>query len=88
MTNDPSRDGVSAERRLARLADERTTLFARAGTVNGLSKDDHARLGAIERQIDECFLEIRRNRAARDADRFTAETHVIRRGLRPPSRDV
>jgi hypothetical protein len=44
---------VSAERRLARLADERTTLFARAGTVNGLSKDDHARLGAIERQIDD-----------------------------------
>jgi hypothetical protein len=86
VTNDHTPDGTSPERRLARLADERSVLFARAGTASGLSKDDHARLGAVERQIDECYLEIRRNRAARDAHRFTAEQHVIRRGLKPPPR--
>jgi hypothetical protein len=83
MTTEPQPDEGNVKRRLSRLTAERTTLFAQAGTVSGLSKDDHTRLSSLERRIDECFLEIRRERAAREARRFTVEGQVVRRGLRP-----
>ena len=88
MTTEPQHDHASLERQLSRLTTERTALFAQAGTVGGLSKDDHTRLTSLERQIDECFVLIRQNRAARDARRFTAEGMLIRRGIKPPPRDA
>jgi hypothetical protein len=82
MTEDGT-DRASLERRLTKLTTERTALFALAGTTAGLSKADHARLGLVEREIDECFIAVRRMRAARDARRFTLEGPLRGRGVRP-----
>ncbi|MCU1426853.1 MAG: hypothetical protein JWL83_853 [Actinomycetia bacterium] len=83
MTSDLPLDRASLERRLAHLASERTTLFARAGSDTGLTKADQGRLGAVERELDACFTAIREHRAARDARRFTNEQLIVRRGLKP-----
>jgi hypothetical protein len=82
---DQAENAVGLERRLARLAEERTTLFARAGTTSGLSKDEHARLGVVERELDECFNAVRRQRAERDARRFTMEGPLRGRGIARPA---
>jgi hypothetical protein len=80
MTSEPMSDRAGLERRLAKLSTERTELFALAGTAAGLSKADQARLGAVERELDECFLAVRRLRAERDARRFTLEGPMRGRG--------
>jgi hypothetical protein len=87
VMGDALSDRAGMERQLARLATERTELFARAGTAAGLSKADQSRLSTIERELDACFLEVRTRRAAADARRFTLEGPV---GLRraTPQRDA
>jgi hypothetical protein len=66
------------ERRLSQLATERTALFGKAATELGLSRPDQERLSAIERELDECFLTRRKQRAARDADRFSSDGYSER----------
>jgi len=63
-------DPVGLERRVNRLAKERGDLFDRSGAKFGLSKVEQERLHSIERELDECFNERRRMRAARGARRF------------------
>ena len=41
--------------RVNKLVTERGALFDKAGTSFGLSKADQERLGAIERELDDCF---------------------------------
>ena len=71
-------DATSLERRVNRLANERTLLFDRAGLRFGLSGRDQARLRSIEQELDECFLERRRVRAASNARRFDPYARVVR----------
>lgn len=73
-------DQASLERRVNRLANERSALFERAGTNFGLSSTEQQRLTSIERELDECFLVRRRQRAARDLQRF-ARDGISHRGL-------
>jgi hypothetical protein len=61
---------VNLERRVNQLASERAVLFDRAGIRYGLSTTDQERLRSIERELDECFLDRRRSRAASEARRF------------------
>jgi hypothetical protein len=68
------------ERRVNQLARERGELFDRSGARFGLLKAEQERLHAIERELDECFLERRRMRAARDAQRFNPYARVPVRG--------
>ena len=81
---DHGSDKAALERSLSKLADERAALFAQAGQPAGLTKAEHARLGAIEREMDECFNAVRRARAARDARRFTLEGPLRGRGIERP----
>jgi hypothetical protein len=83
MTSELPRDKGTSPRELSRLANERAELFALAGAPAGLSKDQHARLAVVERQIDECFREVRQQRAALDARRFTNELPLVRRAVKP-----
>ncbi|HET9730600.1 MAG TPA: DUF2630 domain-containing protein [Acidimicrobiia bacterium] len=71
-------DATSLERRVNRLATERTLLFDRAGIGFGLSQQEQERLRSVERELDECFLERRRMRAASDARRFDPYAAVAR----------
>ena len=71
------------DRRMTRLAMERTTLFEKAGGNAGLSATQQQRLSAIERELDECFLARRRERALHDARRFDRDTPIIRRAQGP-----
>jgi hypothetical protein len=71
MSAEAGPDAVGLDRRLNRLATERSTLFAKAGTDVGLSSSDRQRLKDIERELDDCFSQRRLQRAARDARRFT-----------------
>jgi hypothetical protein len=66
-------------RRMARLAEERSALFDKAGSNSGLSDGDRQRLGSIERELDECFLARRRHRAKHDAHRFDTDLPIARR---------
>src|SRR3954471_12371829 len=70
--NQPS-DAANLERRVNRLATERGALFDKSGASFGLSGTDQQRLNAIERELDECFLLRRQQRAARDARRFARD---------------
>ena len=65
---------------------ERSALFARSGATSGLSHEEQRRLQAIEREIDERFVSIRRMRALREARRFGREDPFVRRIIR--ARDV
>jgi hypothetical protein len=71
------------DRRTTRLAEERAALFEKAGAAFGLSAGDQQRLTAIERELDECFLARRRERALYDARRFERDTPIIRRAQGP-----
>jgi hypothetical protein len=78
----------NTERRIERLSAERIALFARASaSVDPSSDSDRSRLKAIERELDECFLLLRRLRAARDASRFDGEAPVLRTRLTARPRD-
>lgn len=83
MTIIPQPDKRALARQLASLTTERTALFARAGRDAGLTKVEHSRLAAVEREIDECYILIRQQRAERDARRFTNEGLILRRGINP-----
>jgi len=76
-------DGARLERQVNKLVNERAALFDKAGASHGLSSIDQQRLGAIERELDECFLERRRLRANRDMQRFDRDRPFIRRQLPP-----
>ena len=71
--SDIGTDRASLERRVSRLATERGALFDQAGATFGLSRPEHERLTAIERELDECFMLRRELRAARDARRFARD---------------
>jgi hypothetical protein len=66
------------DRRATRLAAERGVLFEKAGTNAGLSVEDQQRLKTIERELDECFLARRRQRAVHDAHRFDRDLPILR----------
>jgi hypothetical protein len=78
-----SKEPVSNAVRVEQLAAERQSLFGAAGANAGRTAAVQARLDEIERELDECFLAVRSERAARDAERFTNEDLVLRRGIRP-----
>lgn len=61
------------DRRMTRLAAERSALFAKSGSNFGLSSSDQQRLKVVERELDECFDARRRQRAASDVRRFDRE---------------
>jgi len=84
MSAGGSGDG-DLDRRATRLAMERAALFDKAGASFGLSEADQRRLHVVERELDECFLARRRQRAANDARRFERDGVGIRRAIpRPP----
>ena len=58
-------------------------LFGAAGANAGRTAAVQARLTAIEHELDECFHAVREQRAVRDAERFTNEDLLLRRGIRP-----
>jgi len=78
-------DAASLGRRVNQLATERGVLFEKAGASFGLSRVDQQRLGAIERELDQCFLARRRLRAEREARRFDRDTPRLMRGTRRPT---
>ena len=73
MSGDSHADQANLERRVNRLATERGALFDKAGATFGLSGPDQARLNAVERELDECFVLRRQQRAARDVHRFSRD---------------
>jgi len=70
MSVDAAADAPGLDRRVNRLAAERATLFSKAATA-GLSQAERQRIKDIERELDECFVLRRQQRAARDARRFS-----------------
>ena len=78
-------DRDALELRVARLAADRATLFQRANVNGSLTAPERARLTSTERDLDECFLALRRQRAIRDSRRFDLEHQVTRRGIGPPA---
>jgi hypothetical protein len=80
---DRSDKNMSAAQKLEHLAAERQALFGAAGANAGRTAAVQAKLDQIERELDECFLAVRAERAVRDAERFTNEDLVLRRGIRP-----
>jgi hypothetical protein len=58
-------------RRVNLLAAERVALFAKAAKLTGLTKLEHARLKEIERDLEDCYVLRRQQRAVRDARRIT-----------------
>jgi hypothetical protein len=73
MSPDAMADRAGLERRLSRLAIERAALFDKAGASFGLSAPERQRLNAVERELDECFVLRRQQRAARDISRFARD---------------
>jgi len=78
MSSDATGDAPNLERQVGRLVRERAELFGKAGALFGLSRTDQQRLVAIERELDECFLIRRRERATRDARRFARDGTPMR----------
>jgi hypothetical protein len=77
--------GPEMERRIEQLAAERIALFARASADANTSALARDRLKAIERELDECFLAVRSQRAERDAKRFVAEEPAFRTRVARPT---
>lgn len=73
MKADAAREQVTLERRVKELTVERSALFEKASIGSGLSSQDQQRLHAIERELDECFVARRRQRAARELHRFAPD---------------
>ena len=78
-----SDDKANNARKVEKLASERMALFGAAGANAGRTAAVQARLTAIEQELDECFHAVREQRAVRDAERFTNEDLLLRRGIRP-----
>ena len=70
-------DAAALERRVNRLAIERSSLFDKANT-GLLSDGERQRLNAIEVELDQCFVQRRQQRAARDARRFGSDAFTPR----------
>ncbi len=85
-TEHATTDKASLERRLGRLASERTSLFGAARGHGGLSAEDRRRLATIERELDECFTSLRERRAVNDAKRFDRDQPFLRRPIERPHR--
>jgi hypothetical protein len=85
VTAGPLGSVTELDRRMTRLATERGALFEKAGVSLGLSEAEQQRLKVIERALDECFIERRRERAERDARRFGRDAPFIRRTIPPRS---
>jgi hypothetical protein len=83
---DVTDDKASISKRVSRLANERTALFTHAGASTGRSAAAQTRLVAIERELDECYMALRTQRAARDARRFSHEDLRNRRPIDPRPR--
>ena len=79
-------DKANLAMRVSRLATERTELFTHAGAQAGRSAAAQTRLAAIERELDECYMALRTQRAARDARRFSSEELRYRRPIEPRPR--
>jgi hypothetical protein len=79
-------DKATLAMRVSRLATERTELFTHAGAQAGRSAAAQTRLAAIERELDECYMALRTQRAARDARRFSSEELRYRRPIEPRPR--
>src|SRR5262249_51882079 len=80
-------DRAKLERQLARLANERSALFDKASANAGLARADRERLQTVERELDECFVARRTQRAALDAQRFDREQPFLRHSGRSRRRD-
>ena len=78
-----SDDKANNARKVEKLASERQALFGAAGANAGRTAAVQARLNAIEQELDACFHAVREQRAVRDAERFTNEDLLLRRGIRP-----
>jgi hypothetical protein len=76
---DVATDASGLDRRVNRLAAERATLFSKAATHPGLSQTQRQRVKDIERELDECFVLRRQQRATRDARRFSRYDFQINR---------
>jgi hypothetical protein len=75
MNTDTSTNASGLDGQVNRLAAERAALFRKAGrTLGGLSDPERGRIKAIERELDDCFALRRRQRADRDARRFSRFT--------------
>jgi hypothetical protein len=83
VTSEAGGDELPVGRRLTRLAAERGALFEKAGRNFGLSPNDQQRLRTIERELDECFVARRSNRASSTARRFERELPIPRRSIPP-----
>jgi hypothetical protein len=79
VTSDAAAERAGLERRLNRLASQRSALFERAGANFGLSGSEQHRLHEIERELDECFVARRQHRAARGIQRFARDGLSARR---------
>ena len=79
-------DKATLAKRVSRLATERTELFTHAGAQAGRSAAAQTRLAAIERELDECYMALRTQRAVRDARRFSSEELRYRRPIEPRPR--
>ena len=73
--------GTALELRLIRLAEDRATLF-RVASTNGLTPDEEQRLRTTERELDECFLALRTQRAVIESRRFDRE---LWQSVEPPA---
>ena len=73
------------KRRIEQLSTERISLFAHAHCDANAVAVDRVRLKAIERELDECYVAVRSERARRDAKRFIAEEPVSRARMARPS---
>jgi len=75
---------ISAD--IERISKERTTIFAKERTDAGLSDQDRQRLKAIERELDEAYDALRRERAVHTARRFDHESNLLRGRIPHPFR--
>ena len=80
-----TRHRAEIERKIEQLSTERISLFARRNTGSNAAAVDRTRLKAIERELDECFVAVRSQRAQRDAKRFIAEEPVSRTRMARPN---
>jgi hypothetical protein len=80
----PNGNESDLDRRMARLAAERGGLFEKAGERSGLSASEQQRLKVVERELDECFLARRQQRALHDARRFDRDLPILRTAPRKP----
>ena len=85
-SEDRGSERAALERRVARLAADRTTLFRAANTLGGLSPEQQQRLTIAERELDECYTALRRDRAQRESRRFERDLPFGRRSTEPRRR--